>query len=115
MLGWLFGKKEKRMSSDNGIVIGSFPGKEGKEYRVIHAMALDNLDYEPDDSGFNSKIVADYFEDAHVFTMREEAILFAHKWSQDFLVLEYGVSHVAFPLSFAEFQKRAGKVKVETT
>jgi hypothetical protein len=86
------------MSSDNGIYIGVFPTHDGlKEYRVIHAQAIDNCDYSGvvPDSITDLYIVA-YFGDARTFPNQSKAWTHARKLAEEYTVLEYGVSEIKF-------------------
>lgn len=92
------------MSADNSVIIGCFPN----EFRVIHAQAIDNLSYEPDDEdGFNSGAVVRYFSKGEVCPSVEIAIVRAHKLADSIAILEYGVSKIHFPHTFDEYQRRA--------
>jgi len=93
------------MSADNGIYIGCFPNNE---YRVIHAMAIDNLRWEPDgDDGFNSTQVVNYFNTgASVFGNIEQAMVHAHREADNQMILEYGVSTIRFSYTMDEYVKR---------
>lgn len=94
------------MSADNGVYIASFPSGE---FRVIHATAIENLNYEPDgDDGFNSVQVIDYFDTgAAIFGKKEQAMVYAHHLAEGCDILEYGVSMIYFPLTMNQFKKRA--------
>jgi len=98
--------KEKPMSSDNGIYICEFPNQE---WRVIHAQAIDNLSYEPDDEdGFNSVQVINYCNvGAATFGSKEQAMVHAHRMAEDYEILEYGVSVIKFPHTIDQYQRRA--------
>lgn len=94
------------MSADNGIYIGEFPNQE---WRVIHAQAIDNLNYEPDDEdGFSAAQVINYFNTgAATFGSKERAMVAAHKMAEDCEILEYGVSTINFPFTMDQYQRRA--------
>lgn len=91
------------MSADNGVYI--LHTKDG--YRVAHAQAIDNIIYQPDDSGFNLRQLYFKFERSKVYSKKE-----AHKkafeiyeeiMNDDFCpICEYGIqeidaSHIEFP------------------
>jgi hypothetical protein len=93
------------MSADNGIYIGSFPTANGeKEYRVIHAQAIDNCFYRGaanDNVKMEDAYRMSYFGNATPHTTIEEARKEA--WRQhdeimqsSFPALEYGVSTLDF-------------------
>lgn len=94
------------MSSDNGIYIGQFPNGE---FRVIHASAIDNLNYEPDgDDGFNSVQVINYFDTgAAVFGKKEQSMVYAHSLAEGCDILEYGICTIYFPSTMTQFKSRA--------
>lgn len=83
------------MSADNGIYIAKFP--DG--FRVIHAQAIENINYFPEGSEEYFKTLKRYFEKAEVIPTKDEAILLGHKMAEDimnsdFPILEYGVSYI---------------------
>lgn len=110
------------MSADNGIYVlktkvDKFWVREAPElfedrgpgrfeYRVAHAMAVENIcynmktgDYQKD---FIPEIVFDYFGDCRVFIDEGEALKYAHELEKEYDILEYGVSildhsHQVFP------------------
>lgn len=108
------------MSADNGIYIGAFPKTEGSteyEYRVIHAQAIDNVYWTPDDSlEENPREIVQYFGKAEVMT--EE---FAHKkafemekeiLNDEFCpILEYGISTMTFNRPFKYYEEHAHEIK----
>lgn len=93
------------MSADNSIIIGCFPN----EFRVIHAQAVENLSYEPDDEdGFSAVQVINYFNTgARIFGSKEQALVAAHRMAEDCETLEYGVSTIKFPYTMDQYQRRA--------
>jgi hypothetical protein len=94
------------MSADNGIYISEFPNRE---WRVIHAQAIDNLSYEPDgDDGFNSVQVINYFNvGATTFGSKEQAMVAAHRMAENYGILEYGVNLIKFPFTMDQYRRRA--------
>ena len=96
------------MSADNGIYIlkTKAPAGEGFEYRVEHAMAIENIcynvatgEYQKD---FIPEVAFDYFGRSDVFTDEGEALKYAHEQEPMYEILEYGVSilnhaHQVFP------------------
>lgn len=64
------------MSADNGIYILKSPVHPDLgefEYRVGYAMAIENINYEPDIEGFNTEQLKRYFEQCSVLYDRAEA------------------------------------------
>lgn len=87
------------MSSDNGIYVGTFPTPSGeKEYRVIHAQAIDNVDF--GDQEMQDYTRVSYFGSAISFgtldLAMEEAGFLANKVLDDCGLLEYGISVLHF-------------------
>ena len=83
------------MSSDNGVYIATFP--DG--YRVIHAQAIENVDYYPEGSKERKKMLKDYFGRAKVFKDYEKAKEEAFKKADeindsDYPILEYGIQDI---------------------
>lgn len=92
------------MSADNGIYIGEFPNGE---FRVIEAMAIDNISYNPDTAeGFVSKEVVRYFGHAGVSIVRdpESAWLVARNFFARIPFVEYGISTIKFPRTIEEYE-----------
>ena len=80
------------MSADNGVYILPITC-DGKAWRVTYAMAIENLEFEPDrKDGYNSEQLESYFGDAPEFDTEENAILHAHTVAKGYTILEYGVS-----------------------
>jgi hypothetical protein len=94
------------VSADNGIYIAEFPNQE---WRVKHAQAIDNLNYEPDDEdGFSSVQVINYFNTgAATFGSKEQAMVAAHRMAEDYEILEYGVNLIKFPHTMDQYRRRA--------
>ena len=84
------------MSADNGIYIGKFP--DG--YRVVHAQAIEDIDYFPQGSKEELEIIKNKFGYSQVYPTKNEAVMKAHEMeleilSDDFCpILEYGVSFI---------------------
>lgn len=78
------------MSADNAILIAHFP--DG--YRVIHAQAIENIDYYPAGSKEYKKVLKDYFGNAKVFETEKEAYEEAERKANDTDILEYGVINI---------------------
>lgn len=107
------------MSADNGIYIGCFPLEGKTEYRVIHAQAIDNVDYgSPQEQ---DAMRASYFGGEEVFKTFDKtaAILEAHRMEEEIIsddfcsYLEYGVNTLAFdrplvPMTEEEIKKIIG-------
>lgn len=75
------------MSADNGIYVAKFP--DG--YRVIHAQAIDNLDYYPKNSQEYVDTVRQYFNKSKIYQTQEEAFAEADKMAKECWFLEYGI------------------------
>ena len=91
------------MSADNGIYIGCF---KDKEFRVIHAQAIDNVYYP---NGENALSIVEYFGDAPIFNSIEEAQKEASRQETECLndkfcpILEYGINILKFSKSFEAY------------
>ena len=107
------------MSADNGVYILVSRGRKTrkgyqKEYRVIHAQAIENITWQPDypdymvqDSELNRSEVLAYFGNARVFTDRRIAEGYAQRIFDEvmegFGIVEYGIvwfdefAHIPFP------------------
>jgi hypothetical protein len=84
------------MSADNGIYIGKFPTDSGHEYRVIHAQAIENVDY--GNIEMQNAYRFAYFgrKGVEVFADRGIALVYAYDWAKEFDILEYGVVEIEF-------------------
>lgn len=88
------------MSADNGIYIAEFP--DG--FRVIHAQAIDNLWYDPEngqpsEGPAHLPTVKDYFGKAECFATLDEAWKKAQRMYKEIMdsecpILEYGVGEI---------------------
>ena len=83
------------MSADNGIYIHKF--SDG--WRVVETQAIDNIYWEADGSGYNSRELWDYFKKSPLFQTKAEALTYASElydeiMEDDFPILEYGISFV---------------------
>lgn len=92
------------MSADNGIYI--LHTKDG--YRVTHAQAIENINYMPDKTGFNLRILYQYFSQSDCYKEKKDATdkaveLYEEIINDDFCpICEYGISfieatHIMFP------------------
>jgi hypothetical protein len=95
------------MSADNGIYIGEFPIADRKEWRVIHAQAIENCD---DDSGYYPPALPQYITDLYrvlywgasmvfdtIEQAREEAWTIDDEMRKgDFYILEYGICFIEY-------------------
>jgi len=91
------------MSADNGIYI--LHTKDG--YRVTHAQAIENIEWQPDESGFNLRTLYNYFRDSVCYKSKKEASdraveLYEEEISGPCGIVEYGISfieatHIEFP------------------
>jgi hypothetical protein len=87
------------VSADNGIYLGEFPTLDGgKEYRVVHAVAIENVDFGDPDMQDHTRV--SYFGKAHSYQSFElaweEARLLAQKITDDYGFLEYGIQLLEF-------------------
>lgn len=87
------------MSIDNGVYIAEFPTLDGqKEYRVIEAQAIENVDYGSKDEQDHTRVL--YFKDAKSFSTCEEADKEAqvvyNKAIEDYGMVEYGIRFLSF-------------------
>ena len=83
------------MSADNGIYIHKF--RNG--WKVCHAQAIENITNEADKSGYNKKILYEYFKDSPIFKTQAKALKYAAKlydeiMNSDCPIIEYGISFV---------------------
>ena len=93
------------MSADNGVYILRSPIRpnlSGYEYRVAHAMAIDNISYEPNKEEFNTEELKRYFGKCSVFYDRTLALLSADKIAQTSEILEYGIQFINLPFVFPQ-------------
>lgn len=77
------------MSADNGIYIAKFGEND---WRVKHAMAIENLDYYPKNTQEWKQMVKLYYEDAERFNTKGEALEHAVNLSHMIYSLEYGIN-----------------------
>lgn len=93
-------KKEIRcpISADNGIYIASFPtekdGSGYREYRVIHAQAIENCDY--GDEREQDLYRLSYYGDAKVYETEAEAMEEAKRLYSECDICEYGICSLEF-------------------
>lgn len=91
------------MSADNGIYIleTQVPEGEGREYRVAHAGAIENICYDVETwkhkQGFVPQVAFQYFGACQVFSAHEEALAYAEEMEKEYPILEYGVSFLSHP------------------
>lgn len=106
------------MSADNGIYVLQTPvsetisnlltegtrGFELFEYRVIHAQAIENVNYYKEGTLLREAEVVNYFGKAEVLTNREQALIKGHELAREIMkdcgILEYGVSEINWPTPF---------------
>jgi hypothetical protein len=95
------------LSADNGIYIGWFGEKD---FRVIHAQAIDNVFY-PD--GENAEAIVEYFGDAIIYdtigTAQDQAFKMADEIQAEYGVLEYGISTLKFSKSFEDYAEEMNR------
>ena len=93
------------MSADNGVYIVKFP--EG--YRVVHAQAIDNIDYFPKGSKERKRVLKQYFGKSKVFENVEDAYKEATKLYDEIIgdafgICEYGIQFIGEYESFSEVE-----------
>ena len=114
------------MSADNGIYIGRFPKTANPynvklheadvEYRVIHAQAIDNLDFKvPEDMDYNPREVMSYFENAPVFADEKSAVteayrMYKEQMESDCPIVEYGISEIRFSQPYQFYVDHAHEI-----
>lgn len=88
------------MSADNSILVGKFKN----QYRVIHAAAVDNLNYncEAYDGEYNYDEVYRYFKSAKRFYLEGPAWDYAHELEEYWGYVEYGISQLDFDCTWEE-------------
>jgi hypothetical protein len=109
------------MSADNGIYLLETPAVKGskkKEYRVIHAQAIDNIYWDENcpnnnnSEGNPSQVVA-YFGNTTAFNDAETAWGYAREIEKKILsddycpILEYGISSIKLPHPFSYYRDNA--------
>jgi len=104
------------MSADNGIYVLKTPVTEGAnkfEYRVIHAQAIENLNWEEKKPGEgNPKEIVRYYFGTTVYNNAEKALEVAEEMANEILnddfcpILEYGICVLPFPHSFQWYLDR---------
>ena len=96
------------MSADNTVAILQSPSRSGEcqEYRVVHAQAIENINYGCKPGEFNDSELLSYFGDSKVFTEEQEALVYALDLQDEIGYVEYGVSVISmnrpFPISLAD-------------
>ena len=82
------------MSADNGIYIAQFP--DG--FRVVHASAIENLNYFEEGTDEWKNELEIYFgnKNEKVFITQEEAQNYAYELAKGYYILEYGVSYIGY-------------------
>lgn len=84
------------MSADNGIYILE---TSGPEFRVTHAMSIDNIYGKFDDDTAHWKgdmnQIVDYFRESEIFFTFEAAMDYARNLSKDYTYLEDGICYIS--------------------
>ena len=89
------------MSADNGIYIAKF----SNGFRVVHAQAIDNLQYYPEGSSAEKREWKRHFNEAKLFDTIEEAQWYAFKLLDDYtqyVPVEYGVQYLGEGIDFSD-------------
>ena len=95
------------MSADNVVAILQSPARsgDGHEFRVVHAQAIENINYGCEPGEFNDRELLSYFGDSKVFTEEQDALVYALDLQDEIGYVEYGVSVISmnrpFPISLA--------------
>lgn len=102
------------MSADNGIYILVTPisglqnGANTQQFRVAHAQAIDNLDYEvPDGWDLDPTQVVAYFHDAQIRWTASEALLLAASMMTDLPICEYGIQIIEAKRPWEKYEQHA--------
>jgi hypothetical protein len=96
------------MSADNGIYAIKY--KEN-DYRVVHAGAIENLDYYERETDDWKQTVIDYFNDSKTYSthkdVMKEAYRIAAVMGNDGDFIEYGVQYLGeYRIDFKEVRRR---------
>lgn len=97
------------MSADNGVYILGTPIKNSKEkeFRVIHAQAIDNIYYnEKNDNEGNPVYILNYFGNCKILNY-DDAIIEAENLEKQYSILEYGISFIDLPHPFSWYENKA--------
>ena len=106
------------MSADNtiGVLATNRPNGKGLEFRVAHAQAIEDMDYEPDyppdHPVFNRVAVLAIWGESEVFNDHDQAMIAAEYMEAEHGYVEYGIvvfyhSRIHFPASDAKLRQRA--------
>ena len=107
------------MSADNGVFIGIFPKGDSKEYRVIHAQAIENCDRETSGSYWKEKFEltnlyrALYYGDAKTFDKESDAKKYACELSKEYSFLEYGICYIEYDLPILSMTAEEARLKID--
>lgn len=91
------------MSANNGVYILKspvHPDADVFEYRVVHAMSIENITNEPDTKGFNTEQLRRYFSKCVVFHNKTMALCVADEVVQECGFVEYGIQSISLPFCF---------------
>jgi hypothetical protein len=80
------------MSADNGIYVFVSPTSTGREYRVAHAQAIDNIDYFEEGTPECEAMEVVYFGSAKICKSHNEAMEEAINELKKVPFTEYGIS-----------------------
>jgi len=92
------------MSADNGVYILVSPKGSGKEYRVTHAQAIENVTLDPKEFGdmhLYSQVL--YFAQSAVFTDRQAALQEAARIHDRVGWTEYGICEIKVDNEFPKY------------
>jgi hypothetical protein len=104
--GLVFYQRRCKISADNGVYIGRFTKDDGFEYRVIHAQAIENCDY---DKSFPEKLIhayrVIYYGASEVYDKEgawKRAQELYEEVMKDWGICEYGVSEIQYNEPFPQ-------------
>lgn len=92
------------ISSDNCIAVLTTPIEDGFEYRVTHAQAIDNLDFEvPEGWDYNPQMISFYFDQCKSFVNKEDADKEAERLHDEVEICEYGILDFMAKYPFSDY------------
>ena len=110
------------MSADNCVCVLKTPdGKNGFEYRVVHAQAIENIYWDDNSTNNNNPEgdptqIVNYFGRCNPLTNEDNAVQLAEGMAKEILaddfcpVLEYGIIRIDLPHPFSYYRER-NKIK----
>lgn len=99
------------MSADNGVYIAKFPLVNGGfEYRVAHAMAIENVDCDIEQMQDVYRVLI--WGDAESFSDETEAWNQARLLASEYEILEYGVQQLTFDRPLPAMTRKEAEKKL---